>query len=115
MLLSHALSTYFGKPLAGYIKWTVYWYAKHSAYEVLQGEKTLIEIDMCRRRWEDRINRSSEDIRLKTAIQEEEKEKHKADVGKVKYGIKTGHELTVIFMSRELTYRYVYRSWTYLN
>jgi len=106
MLLSHALSTYFSKPLAGYIKWTVYWYARHSAYEVLQGEKTLIEIDVCRRGREDHINRSSEDIRLKTAIQEGQKEKHKADAGEIKYGMKTGHDRT---------YSNVYRSWTYLQ
>jgi len=49
MLLSDALGTYCSKPLAGYIKWTIYWYARHSAYEALKGEKTLIEIDMCRR------------------------------------------------------------------
>jgi len=49
MLLSDALSTYIRKPLVGYIKWRIYWYARHSAYEALMGEKTLIEIDMCRR------------------------------------------------------------------
>jgi len=100
MILSDALSTYFSKP------YTIYWYARHSADEALKGEKTLIEIDMCRWGWEDHINRSSEDIRLKTAIQEEEKEKHKAEAGKIKYGMNTGHEHT---------YSNDYKSWTYSN
>lgn len=56
---------------------------------------------MCSRGREDHINRSSEDIRLKTAIQEGEKEKHKADAGKIKYGTETGHDHT---------YSNVYRS-----
>jgi hypothetical protein len=92
MLLSDALSTYISKPLAGYIKRTIYWYARHSAYEALKGEKTLIEIDMCRKGWEDHINRRSEGIRLQTAVQEEEKKKHNTDAGKIKYGMKRSHE-----------------------
>jgi hypothetical protein len=46
------------------------------------------------------IDRSSEDIRLKTAIQEEEKEKHKADAGKIKSEMRTGYEPTYSNVNR---------------
>jgi hypothetical protein len=51
-------------------------------------------IRVCEGEDEKNINRGSEDIRLKTAIQEEEKEKHKAEAGKIKSGMETGHEAT---------------------